>query len=938
MQKRPLLCLLVFLLCCGREIFATDAVNFYPGEVRSFQAVIDSIDPVRHSITVRHKPTGFTAEVFWDEASEIKATLQYDFDDVEEGGVQCWSGEIDSGKLEIEASDHLRPLSREPNNDVDPEPKQIYEARLVRKPVDSEELRNRQLRMRDGRKAYWLEAGGKSWKLLEKKHRPELMRPVEVEIGGLAIGTDCKNLVYREEPGRNVLVKIEPIINHRFVPPVPGGTSGMTAERYEKEMEKVRGSFAKFEPEIRKQAPVQMRVVPGLSQVGEEVSVEFSVLADHEPARELRLYTDYLANSNAPPKTLNLIWKKEGEARYVAVEKLRGLPRGQHRVHWICDVGGDVGEYWRSFAVADNDTLVVGLHFTGGRPNDEFEKYFLPYDYWCQDIVADFISGPMGERAPIRSAASFTKLSREHRRRGAEPNFMIIQGNYAGRSGWPAPWPVQFRAEPAALQSAVYRSVLELAEMCGFDPQSGSLQCYELGTDSINRAVEAGFRLFGSLCIHQNWQDSSWEINHTARPLRPYFHALNDFRKPGAGGPDAAVMVSQHCKSLLWTEYGLGVFEPCWLEQAWVGGGAGGRKTYDRVFMSRDFDLFESAVQNRLNQDVPLFLDVGIEFSNNDPSHISTRSNALMLEYMAQRAAKDPIVFCDQRMAAEYCRNHYKEIPQTVVYDPDFWCGTKAQDSIVSSWKPVDYPDLMQIENAAFNAYFKRPGLLPAYHWDYSKPWSYPDFGNKQLPRSVMGFLVPGEHDKFAVTPQITDTRAIEVKREDDGNGIAIRLTTPVALKNFPLALWDIPHEWKPGGGWWTVDGDAKFTPVRAPFTGNLNGILAVDAQPGENIYHLRMATPPRNLEIQDVVLDGVHGKVFDRDGTSMAYLWPTHPWDARIAIEVPAGREARLYAAPAGEEVLLHPGINPIVVPKEFWIRIVGLSREELVRGVHGE
>ena len=38
--------------------------------------------------------------------------------------------------------------------------------------------------------------------------------------------------------------------------------------------------------------------------------------------------------------------------------------------------------------------------------------------------------------------------------------------------------------------------------------------------------------------------------------------------------------------------------------------------------------------------------------------------------------------------------------------------------------------------------------------------------------------------------------------------------------------------------GWWSVaGGKARFVPVRAPFTGNLNGLLVSDVVKGENTF-----------------------------------------------------------------------------------------------------
>ena len=572
------------------------------------------------------------------------------------------------------------------------------------------------------------------------------------------------------------------------------------------------------------------------------------------------------------------------------------------------------------------------LHKTNGTTIAEFEQWKLPFDAW-QDSFLPWLAGASGRRMPVK-AEDWTVASRDYRRRGTMPNVNIFGGSYARRQGAPRGH-VQFCEEPAEVQRAVLKAVLELCPMMGFRREDLGFAGYEFGTETVNMARELGIRLVGSMCIHQNWQDGSWGINHTARPLRPYFSASDDFRKAGPGGLDGVVMVSQHDKSILWTEYGLGVFEPAWLERDWVGGGGGGRTVYDDIFMSRHFDLLHASWQNIANQKFPYFASIGIEFSRQDPEEMTTKANALMIRYAVELARMGKVVFCNQTAAGDFYRRHYRETPETLFYDADFWSGIRTGVSISSSWKPADYPDLIQIENSRYSAYFKRPASLPEYHWDYTKPWNYPNWGNETLPRNVMGVLVPGEHDKFAVTPKITDTRTMKVsqaaRESSDRWELVVTLETQEPLKALPLALWDIPRAWKPGADWWTLQGKGRFIPVRAPYTGNLNGVLEVDAEPGRNEYHVTIVTPKRTPLSQDLAVGEVHGKVFERDGHSTTYVWPTQPWSVQIELVVPSGRSVQFYAAPEGQRVDLQPGTHALTIPQERWARIVGLRHDEL-------
>jgi hypothetical protein len=98
----------------------------------------------------------------------------------------------------------------------------------------------------------------------------------------------------------------------------------------------------------------------------------------------------------------------------------------------------------------------------------------------------------------------------------------------------------------------------------------------------------------------------------------------------------------------------------------------------------------------------------------------------------------------------------------------------------------------------------------------------------------------------------------------------------------------------------------------------------------------LRIATPTCPPASQDILLENIHAKVFERDGQTTAYVWPTRPWDTTVELNVPAGRAVQFYAAPKGERVELKPGTNTLVIPQERWARLVGLTREELIQSLH--
>jgi hypothetical protein len=911
---------------------------------RRFQAIVVSADPARQTARVRHKPTGFETNVVWDQRSVVKVTTTIDVDDVPAGWVLCGIREADPARKAVARIDRLEPLaeSKVPAKADEVKARSTLRCRLVRVPVTPEILTNHnRLLTRDKTLAYALDVNGELWAVEALyQMRPKLGREVTGTAADLVAGMPCKELVYRQEPGRNRLVSalLLPTKKNTMGDWTPTGPSGTQLEQIEAAMAKLRETHRQSAPELRRLMPVRFRLSPEITLPGEPVTLSIESWAQKTPNPEVTLDISYLQPAVAQRRTLSLAWQAgesdDGLTKYTASLALPRLPIGQHCVTWTCDIGGDIPEFWRSFAVADSQTLVVMFHQTPGKVLPDYDELRLPYDHWEHNVKGRLLDAALTGKPLPASAKEWAAraTSREYRRRGAninQPASCMLKERTA------LPYPVHFSDEPEAVQKAYLQAMLELDNYCGFDPQDVGFISYEFGTRSVNVARQAGVRLIGAMCIHQNWMDGggAGKINHTARPLRPYFAAMDDFRKAGPGGRDALVLVSQHDKSLLWTEYGAGVFEPCWLEWGGLGGGGGRAEVFDEVFMSRHLDLFSAAIDNVVNQRVPYFQSIGMEFTA--VSKMVAESNALMIRYAVARARDGKVVFCHQAAAADFYRRQYQETPETLFYDPDYWCGVNAASSVTGGWKPVDYPDLIQIENARYAAYFKKPAALPEYHWDYTKPWNYPDWGNERLPRNPAGFLVPGEHDKFAVTPKITDTRAIKVSQRlsesSAGLEVVVTLETTAAVKALPLALWDIPREWKEGERWWATKGANRFVPIRAPYTGNLNGILEVDAKPGKNEYRLTITAPKHVPQSQDILLKTVHAKIFSRDGQTMAYIWPMQPWETAFELDVPAGKPVQYYAAPKGERVDLKPGKNRLVIAQERWSRIVGLSYEEL-------
>ncbi|MCA9428768.1 MAG: hypothetical protein KC994_27060, partial [Candidatus Omnitrophica bacterium] len=127
------------------------------------------------------------------------------------------------------------------------------------------------------------------------------------------------------------------------------------------------------------------------------------------------------------------------------------------------------------------------------------------------------------------------------------------------------------------------------------------------------------------------------------------------------------------------------------------------------------------------------------------------------------------------------------------------------------------------------------------------------------------------------------------------------------------------------------LQGAERFLPVRAPFTGNLNGILIADIKKGENRITLNVKTDSRPLQFLDVQLGKTaYAKVLDRGGESTAYLFTPAEIPVDLEIAPPLETEAQLFPSNYEGPIPLR-GLNTIRLDPGQCPRVVGLSREEL-------
>ncbi|MCC6443302.1 MAG: hypothetical protein IT210_07575 [Armatimonadetes bacterium] len=270
---------------------------------------------------------------------------------------------------------------------------------------------------------------------------------------------------------------------------------------------------------------VTLTLNPELLLKGEEVKLQIACRSTRMPNPELEIWED--CYSQTPARRLHrLRWDKDAaDTGYRAEWKWRPRRSGNYLLRWRCDIGGDIEEFWRHFAVVAPGDAVIILNSTSHReprPEPDFHALHLPFSYWAESLLF----GPRG------SAKEFAAFSRGARQYGDDPGLMIFHGG----AYLPGDQTV-FVDEPVEVQRAVLESYRKLWPMLGFAAPLRSLYTYGLGNRPARMARNAGYNLLGALCADQNWGDGPFKINHWGMPARPYPVGAEDFRKPGDGGP-----------------------------------------------------------------------------------------------------------------------------------------------------------------------------------------------------------------------------------------------------------------------------------------------------------------------------------------------------------------------------------------------------------------
>jgi hypothetical protein len=894
---------------------------------RRFLAEIVAVDAVQNTIRVVHSPSGYRFAAQVTDKTRLTRTRFFDPSEIAEGSiVETW-GQIDTATRQVQAGE-CRVLVTAPTRLI-AQPQQNYIAgRLYRQVVQQPEANA--WTTADRKFLLGLEtADGQRWRLLRWKAPPVAFRHEAGSRHDLRPGRKVEVVVV-DRGGQGELVEAVVEVwyagaesRHAIGRCEGNGPSGMTAEKCAAQLRAVEDHYATMAPALARQMPVRLGVSPQLALVGEPVRLEIRALSARVPQPQATVFLDYFHTNLAESREVILDWHRQGEEAglpvYLATTELPAAKVGQYLVEWNCDVGGDIAKFSRSYAVCDQRSAVCLFVITApGSPHPEidFHKLRVPFDYW--EYVFDLPS--------LAQAGSADWAKRSHRARefGDTPNFLME---------W-YPWDTALVCrEPAEVQRLAITAVKPLVTKLGFTDRPFSVWSYSLGNVGYRALQETGEFTVTSLCT-ENHVDGGLEINHWGKPERPYFMSSDDFRKPGPGGRDRLVALSQvqrhtYLARQFFCNYCIegscfGLAEPAW---------SGRGEVVDELAMSRMLDGYDALFQMARWQKSPFYIATGVEFNGARPG--ATEANRMGLEYAVAKARTGNVVFATSRGVAEFYHRHYNATPESTAYFHDYWAGTHQKD------KPDLCPDVMTMEGSQFYALAMEGQILPECEYDYTSPWNFPDFGNDELPRRLHDpacYLLPGKFDKFAATPRLVDTRSFQARRMDRVEGDILEVTIAVdgtrARKNLVLALWNVSTEFRPGEDWFCTSVNCRFVPVLAPYNDNLNGFLVADVGKGANTFRVRFASSPRVPRILDFKIgDSVRGKVFRRNSQTIAYLWPTGPWAAEVRLDLPTSTTARAYVAPEGREQCCNGGPNTFTIRQEQWARLVGLEREEILR-----
>ena len=626
------------------------------------KGVIISVDASAGELSVRHRPTEQVIKLRGADKAHVSIWRQVDLDEFPEGQPLIGWGRIDE-KKKVFNSGIFHAREESPTLKIGINGNSLT-GRLQRRPVSGE---NKALTSRDGKSELMLLDEQSAWRL-SRQHdcRPSAFRSEPGTVAELQPGREIELQYRSENPGaggelRSAKVSILFPGGGIYYMNNPGGPTGMTVTSLEASAQKVKENHQSKAAELARLMPVKMQVVPELARQDEPQVLRLEALAEKQPSSKIELRPNYLQSPPPPARALGLSWRATREKRhglgvYVTELPLPSLGVGQHLLHWECDIGGDINDYWRSYAVADDQTTICTFQVNHRPPDllETLQRYYLPYHHWTF-VPLDFSKWANPNQPP----KVWADASRGDRQYGIYGEFGLQY----------YPWGAgQVREDPAQVQMAGIKALQTIAPLLGFAEPVNSFWNYTMGNETVRLAREAGYRSVSALCT-ENHVDGNMAINHTGRPERPYFMATDDFRKPGPGGPEGMVGFAQVQRHTILARRYLCDYniEP---GNGALNAGAGGREVWDDVALSRLFDFYDALFQMQPSQKVPFVIQQCLEFSGTRVG--AAEGNRMMVEFAARKAATGKVVFSNVRALGDYYRRHYTQTPETTAYFHDY--------------------------------------------------------------------------------------------------------------------------------------------------------------------------------------------------------------------------------------------------------------------------
>jgi hypothetical protein len=655
-----------------------------------------------------------------------------------------------------------------------------------------------------------------------------------------------------------------------------------------------------------------MSVEPQLVRTGEPVTIRFSVKGAAPANSEAWVVPDYLGKHPGKKEKLNLKWESsstDAPLREAVVKLVPDRP-GNMFVGWkvgnetlsrMLGVVGDgyaVYRYQYTSPVRPLWDANVMPKDTGGKPYPDPQSYEIIHKY---GLAADYWSGGWTEGRyfvfPPEKTIQFSNVLRK----------IAHQWGDTAAPSCNADWMLPdspdrnlFRVPPD-VQRVGLKQAQRCWELLDLGPLS-LLDTYTQGNETPRVAREVGVKALDSMCQWQNWRDggmmsgnNGWLINDVGAPPFPYYVADDDFRKVAPGKSIVQLTQGTTSSVRLFTIY---TMEGCPTNAFICNDNPYGEKMIAAGAQAKNEDRFEAAAdawtEEAAYQKEPLFLSVSLQ--NFVERADWNRANCMAIEHLRDEARKHKIVFTQGEGIAEYFQNHYSHQPENWIYWPDAYAG------LAEDYKPDQLADHIELSNVEFHIDSWDGEALPRFFWDYTQPWSNPEWDPAKGVRNMKTGLIPPDKITADTVPHMVHLDGVKAKVEmkpgDDGAvTVKVSIDSPKAYAFLPVAVWRIPLSGKGLKSHGPENG--RFIPIIDGSTDNLAGIAVCrDVKAGHGEWSYTLKGRARAFVDPDIrVGKEVAGRVFIRDGVPHAYLWLANGEnDGTVSIKAPAERHVTVH------------------------------------------